>query len=411
MSRRVVKGRKRAALRLTHKLFNEALASGEVQTPAQMSNAIMRSVLIGVSVGMRGMGKPERMAGKAVRIALDSATETFATLIDESGDQWVLEMQQLNQGFVERLDERWGDGLRLCELMRIICLEVGMEHHEEQAKQGGAQHHVLAKLHAKACLIAGEVVALLRSGYASGAHARWRAMHEATVIGTFIADRDEDLAERYLEYEHVESLAAARDYQANAEDLNYEPFSDAEMAEMESAVDQLCQKYGSMFKKGYGWAAHVFGYAPNYKTIEQATDLSHYRSYYRMASHPVHAGPKGIAFDIGLLEQGKAMLAGPSNAGVADPGQGLCISLTQITAAFLNLKPAAGNVATLQVLLDLSERAGAALIHAHHQLAEDDARINEDEYPQRQDREVGPPDGDLDKGRVDNQAEGKTSTP
>lgn len=384
MSRREVKGQKRAALRLTRKLFNEALASGEIQTPAQMSNAIMRSVLIGVSVGMRGLGKPERMAGKAVRVALDSATEIFATLIDESGDQWVLEMQQLHRGFAERLDERWGEGLRLCELMRIICLEVGMEHHKEQAQKGGARHHVLAKLHAKACLIAGEVLALLRNGFASGAHARWRAMHEVTVIGTFIADRDEDLAKRYLAYENVESLAAARDYQANAEDLGYEPFSDAEMAEMESTVDHLCQKYGPKFKRRYGWAAHVFGYAPDYKTIEQATDLSHYRSYYRMASHPVHAGPKGIAFDIGLLEQGKMMLAGPSNAGLADPGQGLCISLTQITAAFLNLEPAAGNIVTLRVLLDLSERAGDALIRDHHQLEADDARINEDEYQSNQ---------------------------
>ena len=386
MSRREVKSQKRAALRLTKKLFNEALASGEIQTPAQMSNAIMRSVLIGVSVGMRGMGNLERIAGKAVRIALDSATEIFATLVANGGDQWVLEMQGLHRGFAERLGERWDEGLQLCELMRIICLEVGMEHHKEQAQQGGARHHVLAKLHAKACLIAGEVLALLRNGYASGAHARWRAMHEVTVIGTFIADRDEDLAERYLQYEHVESLAAARDYQANAEDLNHEPFSDAEMDEMQSAVDQLCEKYGPMFKKPYGWAAHVFGYSPNYKTIEQATDLSHYRSYYRMASHPVHAGPKGIAFDIGLLEQGRVMLAGPSNAGLADPGQGLCISLTQITAAFLNLKPAAGNVVMLRVLLDLSDRAGDALIRAHHQLEEDDARINEEEYPQQPDR-------------------------
>jgi len=393
MSRREVKGQKRAALRLTKKLFNEALASGEVQTPAQMSNAILRSVLIGVSVGMRGMGNRERMADKAVRIALDSATEIFATLVANSGDQWVLEMQQLHRGFAERLGERWDEGLRLCELVRIICLEVGMEHHKEQTQQGGAQHHVLAKLHAKACLIAGEVLALLRNGYASGAHARWRAMHEVTVIGTFIADRDEDLAERYLQYEHVESLAAARDYQANAEGLDHEPFSASEMDEIQSAVDQLCEKYGPKFKKPYGWAAHVFGYPPNYKTIEQATDLSHYRSYYRMASHPVHAGPKGVAFDIGLLEQGRAMLAGPSNAGLADPGQGLCISLTQITAAFLNLKPAAGNVVTLRVLLDLSDRAGDALIRAHHQLEEDDARINEEEYPQQPDRIADMPTG------------------
>jgi hypothetical protein len=347
-----------------------------------MANAAVRSVLVGLATGMRGIHRPERIGRKAVQIAIDSATETLSALVEEGGGQWVSEMEQIHRGFVERLEERWREGLQLCELVRIVCLETGMEHHKEHAEQGGARHHVLARLHARACMIAGEMLALMRNGYASGAHARWRAMHELTVVGTFIAERDEDIAERYLAYEHVESLAAARDYQANARDLGEEPISEEEIADMEGVVQELCERYGPLFKKRYGWAAHVFDHPPDYRTIERATDLSHYRSYYRMASHPVHAGPKGIAFDLGVLVQGKAMLAGPSNAGLTDPGHGLCISLTQLTAAFLNLKPAASNAMTLRVLLGLSEKAGDALIRAQHQLEEDDEKLDEEEYPQ-----------------------------
>jgi Family of unknown function (DUF5677) len=396
LSRRELKGRKHAVLRVTRKLLGEAFATGEVQTPAQMSDAGMRSLLAGISVGMRGMRKPERIARKAVKVATDAGTETLIALIDDNGSAWVLEMERLHRGFAERLDERWGGGIRLCELVRIVCLEVGIEHHKEWAPKGGARHHVLSRLHARACQIAGEVLVLMRNGYASGAHARWRALHEITVIGTFIADRDEDLAERYLAYEHVESLAAARDYQRNAEELGYERLPDAEIADMKLNVDQLCGKYGAMFKKRYGWAAHVFGRVPDYRTVELATELSHYRSYYRMASHPIHAGPKGIAFDIGQVAQGSTMPAGPSNAGLADPGQGLCISLTQITAAFLNLETAAGNAVTIRTLLDLSEKAGDALMLAHRQLEEDDSRVTNEASPT-----------EVDGLHPDNRAEGE----
>jgi hypothetical protein len=265
--------------------------------------------------------------------------------------------------------------------MRIMCLEAGIEYHREHQGSEDPQHYALAKLHARSCLIAAEVLALLRGGFASGAHARWRAMHEIAVIGGFLAEGDADLSVRYLEYEHVESLAGARDYQENAEDLGYEPITDEEFKDLQTQVDALCDKYGLLFKKRYGWAAHLFGFAPDYKTIEKATDLSHYRSYYRMASHPVHAGPKGITFDIGLLDkESNIMLAGPSNAGLADPGHGMCISLSQITASFLTLDPHAGSVVSLKVLLTISDQAGEALIKTHRELEEDDIEARDAAY-------------------------------
>jgi len=67
---------------------------------------------------------------------------------------------------------------------------------------------------------------------------------------------------------------------------------------MEATIEDLCQSYGPIFKKRYGWSAQHFGHAPEFRKIEEAVDLGHLRCYYRMASHPIHAGPKGITFEI-----------------------------------------------------------------------------------------------------------------
>lgn len=182
-------------------------------------------------------------------------------------------------------------------------------------------------------------------------------------------------------YEHVESLSAARDYQRYATDLQYEPFHDEEMEEMETAVTDLCGRFGPLFKKPNGWALPPFHFAPNFRQIEEATDLNHYRPYYRMASHPVHAGPKGIAFDIGLRKQGQVMLAGPSNGGLSDPGHGMCISLSQLTSSFiLSRNPDAGSVVTLRIILSLSDLAGEAFIRTYREL-EKEEREREDAEP------------------------------
>ena len=70
---------------------------------------------------------------------------------------------------------------------------------------------------------------------------------------------------------------------------------------------ELCSQFGSNFKKPYGWASIRFGHAPKFRDIEKATDFDRQRPYYRLASRPIHAGPKGIAFDIGVFRsQGRS---------------------------------------------------------------------------------------------------------
>ncbi len=78
----------------------------------------------------------------------------------------------------------WGPALRRLEANLYLAHHLGREFNEQErgAQRYGAVRHALFLLHANACLIGSEIVILLRTGHANGAAARWRSLHEATVI-------------------------------------------------------------------------------------------------------------------------------------------------------------------------------------------------------------------------------------
>src|SRR5207244_4451291 len=71
----------------------------------------------------------------------------------------------------------------------------------------------LVRLQGGAVRVAGEVYTLMLSGYASGAHARWRTLHEIAVVALFIAQEDKKTAERYVYHRFVKSHEDALKYQ------------------------------------------------------------------------------------------------------------------------------------------------------------------------------------------------------
>ena len=75
-----------------------------------------------------------------------------------------------------------------------------------------------------------------------------------------------------------------------------------------------------------------------------------------MASHSVHANPKGAFFRLGLDDQAAILLAGPSSIGLSQAGQNTAISLNQITAQLVQLYPALDHLAVAKALLPLTNR-------------------------------------------------------
>jgi hypothetical protein len=216
--------------------------------------------------------------------------------------------------------------LNLLELFLIIVFEAGditnKHFRSENSDENKFVFEALTRLHAKACQVSLEILTLLRSGYADGAHARWRSLHELAVIGTFIANNGNDLAEKYILHEAVESLQIANQYNKYYEKLGEDSISLEEYQLLKSNYDKLLNRFGDSYKNDYGWAASLLNKKrPTFSDIEESINLDHYRPYYKMASHNIHADTKGIYFRLGLLNNSdnSILLAGPSNYGLTDP--------------------------------------------------------------------------------------------
>ena len=241
--------------------------------------------------------------------------------------------------FESRLEARWGRGLDLADLVVHESLQSAMWVHSlaGPAAAAGEDHKygALVRLHGKAVMTAREVMILLRSGYSSGALARWRTLHEVWVVSLLLLKGDDELSRRYLHHDAVESLKAQEEYEETWETLGHEP-PDWTAAEREQMREELRDRFGSAFLGNYGWAAPPFDdKAPTFKQLQERAKLDHWRGYYRMASHGTHANPKGISWNIQSLTPAEMIWAGPSDAGLVDPAQCTLIALASITVGLL----------------------------------------------------------------------------
>jgi hypothetical protein len=242
---------------------------------------------------------------------------------------------------------------------------------------------VLTRLHARACQVAGEIICLLANGFADGAMARWRTMHEISAVGYLIGEHGDALADRYVAHQIVESRGAALQYRKYQQRLGQEPITDAELNKIETAYQAALQEYGAEFGEQFGWAAGYVGKTrrPTMADIQKAANIDHLGPYYKMASHSVHANPKGVFFKLGLVGESEVLLAGPSNAGLTDPGHATALSLMQISSALMKQSPTADNMVAVKIMQRLADEIGQALLAAQRKLVEDDRGLSEKKAP------------------------------
>ena len=108
---------------------------------------------------------------------------------------------------------------------------------------------------------------------------------------------------------------------------------------------------------------------PTFRDIEEKVRLDHLRPFYKMASHNVHANPKGIFFRLCLYPTSQdILLAGPSNTGLADPGHETAISMGLITVTLLNIQPNIDRLVICNILMKLENEIGEEFIAVHRLL-------------------------------------------
>jgi hypothetical protein len=287
------------------------------------------------------------------------------------------------RGFEKRLARTWNGPIELLEVQRHLACGLGAEINEELRRHFKRSEEplvdVLTSLHARACQIAGEVLVLLRSGYAEGAIARWRSLHEASVVLQFIDRHGVETAKCYLEHEAIESWKGATEYVAHCGRLGFESIDDKELPRIKAAHDAAVEKYGAPFRSSYGWAAHALKLEKRvtFEDVEKGLGLEHWRPFYRLASHPIHANPKSVRHRLGLIDGTSPCLpAGPSNYGLADPGQNTGLSLAQATSVLIaRANPTPGRLLAMFVMRELAAKIARAFVAVQRRMEQRDARL------------------------------------
>jgi len=281
---------------------------------------------------------------------------------------------EIRKEYELKIYDFWKGPLDLLELYVGIAYEIGDRfnriYRRSATENNDYTSEALTRLHARGCLIANEILVLLKSGYADGADARWRTLHEIAVASLFISKHGNETAERYLLYSHIESYKAANQHRSCYNGAGEEPVSDERLVQLKRTYDRLCERFGKNFKEPYGWALKALGTnGTNFGIIERSVELSHLRPYYKLASYNVHADPKGIMFKHahGCLGN-KILLAGPSYFGLADAGHSTSISLLQITFALLSIKPSLEGNLSLEIMAIMVTEIGEAFLAVHDSL-------------------------------------------
>ena len=319
---------------------------------------------------------------------IDSAPEVLEALYKnalhralQDPDERLLYIEAQRDEFNRRLALRWKKPFELLRIQIALAVELGESLNKSLRKTRKRSKNfvvvdVLTRLHARACQVACEVETLLRNGLADGALSRWRTLHELAVVELFIHQEGPEVAERYLSHVNIDSLKAAKQYVQFAPLLGYAAIPKRHMARLQRAAQELEKRFGKPFLSDYGWAADTLkNKSPTFVQIEEAVDLKGLRPYFRLASNTVHAGPKGAVFRIGSLSTGREiLLAGPSNAGLDEAGRLTALSLYQITACLLIVKPTVDSYVWSKVLMTLSDRVGGEFIRVQRRLEREEKK-------------------------------------
>ena len=239
-------------------------------------------------------GVSEQTLEKMLDERTDEVADGVTDRLRADGPRMLAEHAEERQGFEERLHERWRPALDRYEMVLVACTEVGADLNDslrsDPAPSGNPfKRRALTLNQARACMVASEIYALLRTGHAAGAQARWRTLHEIAVIAFLLGDHDEGLAQRFLLHRQVDQWREAKCYQENCKTLGEPPFSEEEMNEFRASYEAVVGQYEKGYKEMWGWSKPLFqspGHKPTFDQLEGLAGLGHHKPFVKV-SHRV----------------------------------------------------------------------------------------------------------------------------
>ncbi len=235
--------------------------------------------------------------------------------------------------FKHRNFQRWELGFQKLEMLRQISIEAGVEFQKQfltiPEYVNDPLLGVLMRQHANACRITGEIILLLRGGYADGALARWRTLFEISVTCLVLHKHGNEAANDYILHGKREAFRGMEEYQKTAQEMNRESYSEDQILKMFQLKDQLDQE------KSYHWAQKYTGYGKLEK-LREYVGLGKWSHDYMWASRNVHAYYSEM-LSLQAMSEAKQdfLLVGQSNSGMVEPASMTAITLMQITTTFI----------------------------------------------------------------------------
>lgn len=267
------------------------------------------------------------------------ATKVYASL-RESAPRLAKTLRRDEQRLAKRMRQVWGRADVAFQANNYIGYELGA-HVARSSKQHGPKMLALIGAHGRALRTASEVRQLAMSGFHAAATARWRSLHELSVLSHVLNEADPEVSERYLAYARIEQLRDLEHFQRHAEALNRNPFGPDEVERIERQAAETVERWGPEMIKENGWALPLF---PNQKRVtfidlESLAGLSHMRPFYRLGNNHIHSGPRAGELNLtDLTSRGTpAITVGASVFGdIAETCHGAMISVHQATAALVS---------------------------------------------------------------------------
>ena len=257
--------------------------------------------------------------------------DKYIQSVQEQAGEYLTIEDQKRIGSQERLLDAWGVPLSMLEVLINLTTDVGSKYKNRRVAIPADEYYtyqVLTRIHARACLVSNEIIALMKAGYSEGAVARWRTLHELNIVSLFIRKHGNNVAEKYIDHVEMASIKGALEFQTHSDSLGCEPDTRENVLKMEARKDELMLKHGNHFRNDYGWAADVLKNKkheiiknPSFTEIERDVNQEQMKPFVRRSNQYIHAGPMGLFYQAGVHPDTTEDLyiAGSTNYGLAEP--------------------------------------------------------------------------------------------
>jgi len=241
----------------------------------------------------------------------------------------------------------------------------------------------LIQLNARGSRVASEIWTLLRSGLSDGATARWRTLHEISVTASFLAEHPAEVADRYLNHKRLHEIRLIQSYHRHNAVEESDRLSEDALQELADEEAQLLKEYGEPFGTSYGWAATALQRKkPTFADIEAHVDLDSTRPTYQAASSQVHSGADGLR-PTGLwsefISRKTLILAGASNAGLADPGRRTALTLAFLATSAMRFRPSVDRLLGASTIYEMARRCDDSFIAGEEKLDQAEAALPDEQ--------------------------------